>query len=108
MSDDIIPEAPEASFEIDAPDASQPNGSTEAGDRETTTPSTGQARRRRRGSRGGRNRRKKPSAVNPNGSTDTSSAAVADADEAALDTEADDARIVDDDTHPHADPRLTT
>ena len=108
MSDDIIPEAPEASFDIDAPDASQPNGSTEAGDGETTTPATGQARRRRRGSRGGRNRRKKPSAVNPNGSTETTTAALADADEVALATEADDEHIVDDDTDAMADRGLTT
>jgi ribonuclease E len=114
MSDDTIPEVPEASIDVDAPDASQPDGSADgAVGTEAATPATGQARRRRRGSRGGRNRRKKPSGLGANGSSTSPGAAPAtdaddEADEAALASEADDEIIVDDDTAAIADRGLTT
>src|SRR6266536_5155964 len=76
MSDDTMPEAAEVSVPLDAPDASQPNGtptestSTDGTPTEGTPAPQGQApRRRRRGSRGGRNRKKKPAAVVGNGSS---------------------------------------
>jgi ribonuclease E len=114
MSDDTIPEVPEASIDVDAPDASQPDGSADgAVGTEAATPATGQARRRRRGSRGGRNRNKKPSGLGANGSSTSPGAAPAtdaddEADEAALASEADDEIIVDDDTAAIADRGLTT
>src|SRR5689334_12789237 len=96
MSDDTIripadQEAPEASVNLDASNASQPNGETTA-DTAGASPAsrtTGAPRRRRRGSRGGRNRRKKPSAVTDNGG------ATAPASDTEPDTDVDDVDDVD-------------